>query len=69
MPQQEDQAAATIAAAAAALLQRPASDPGACPHAPQRVYTWFAYDGTLCAACCDCGAVLAGGAELAEVTP
>ena len=34
-----------------------------CPHPPTRLYTWFAYDGTLCIACCDCGEVLAGAAE------
>jgi hypothetical protein len=33
-----------------------------CKHPAPRIYSWFAYDGTLCAACCDCGAVLAGGA-------
>jgi hypothetical protein len=34
-----------------------------CKHPAPRIYSWFAYDGTLCAACCDCGKVLAGGAE------
>lgn len=39
---------------------------GACQHPATRVYTWLAYDGTLCAACCDCGAVLAGAATAEE---
>lgn len=46
---------------------RLASTPGACPHPPTRLFTWWAYDGTLCAACCDCGAVLAGAADAEEV--
>lgn len=33
-----------------------------CPHPPSRYFSWFAKD-TLCVACCDCGTVLAGGAE------
>lgn len=33
-----------------------------CTHPAHRVYTWFAFDDTLCAACCDCGKVLAGAA-------
>lgn len=41
-----------------------------CPHPPHRIYAWFARDDTapkgqvLCAACCECGAVLKGGAQL-----
>lgn len=35
-----------------------------CKHPPTRLYTWFAYDGVLCIGCCDCGAVLAGAANL-----
>ena len=34
-----------------------------CAHPPTRLFTWFAHDGTLCIACCDCGAVLAGVAQ------
>jgi len=33
-----------------------------CKHPPARVYAWFANDGTHCAACCNCGATLAGAA-------
>lgn len=40
---------------------------GECPHPPARIFTWWAYDGTLCAACCDCGAVLAGAADAEDV--
>lgn len=31
-----------------------------CPHPPARLYSWTAYDGTICVGCCDCGAILAG---------
>jgi hypothetical protein len=31
-----------------------------CPHAPTRQRWWHALDGTLCGACCDCGAILRG---------
>jgi hypothetical protein len=31
-----------------------------CPHDAGRIYTWHAGE-ELCAACCDCGKVLAGG--------
>lgn len=37
--------------------------PAPCKHPPERVYAWEARDGTTCAACCECGAVLKGGAE------
>ena len=37
--------------------------PTGCPHPPARLFTWWAYDGSLCAGCCECGAVLAGAAE------
>ena len=37
-----------------------------CKHPPTRIYSWFAYDGTLCAGCCDCGEVLAGAADDSE---
>ena len=46
-----------------------------CSHPPARQYAWLARDDTapaghvLCVACCDCGAVLQGGAILDEVTP
>jgi hypothetical protein len=33
-----------------------------CTHPPARLFAWFAYDGTLCTACCDCGEVLTGAA-------
>ena len=33
-----------------------------CKHPADRVFSWFA-DGTLCACCCACGFVLAGGAS------
>ncbi len=35
-----------------------------CPHPVTRRFSWFAYDDTLCVACCDCGAVLAGTIEI-----
>lgn len=47
-------------------------DPAPCQHPPERLYTWFARDDTmaggqaLCVACCDCGAVLQGGAGLLD---
>ena len=37
-----------------------------CKHPPTRLYSWFAYDGTLCVGCCDCGEVLAGAADDSE---
>ena len=37
-----------------------------CKHPPTRIYSWFAYDGTFCAGCCDCGEVLAGAADDSE---
>jgi hypothetical protein len=39
-----------------------------CPHPPQRLYAWHAFNyrtgknDILCVACCDCGAVLEGNA-------
>lgn len=36
---------------------------GGCAHPAERLHAWWAYDGTLCVACCDCGAVLAGAAD------
>lgn len=44
-----------------------------CQHPAARLFAWLARDDTapggqvLCVGCCDCGAVLAGGAELEEV--
>jgi len=51
------------------LAQARQSAPSGCTHPPQRIYAWWAYDGTLCAACCDCGAVLAGAADADEAQP
>lgn len=40
-----------------------------CKHPPERVYCWAARDDrvpggrVMCAACCDCGKVLAGDAD------
>ena len=34
----------------------------ACAHPPTRYYAWNAWDGRLCVACCECGAVLKGAA-------
>ena len=31
-----------------------------CNHPPTRLYAWFAYDGTLCVGCTECGQVLRG---------
>ena len=31
-----------------------------CTHPPTRLYTWTAFDGTFCIACCECGAALKG---------
>lgn len=31
-----------------------------CPHPPRRNFAWFAYDGTLCVGCSECGEVLKG---------
>ena len=39
-----------------------------CTHPPARLFAWFAYDGTLCTACCDCGDVLTGAARLPNAT-
>ena len=39
-----------------------------CTHPPARLFAWFAYDGTLCIACCDCGDVLTGAAHLPNAT-
>lgn len=43
-----------------------------CKHPAGRLWAWYARDDTapggqvLCVACCDCGAVLAGGVTLEE---
>lgn len=34
-----------------------------CKHPPARLYSWTAYDGTLCVGCCWCGKILQGGAH------
>lgn len=34
-----------------------------CKHPKHRIFAWVAYDGTICAGCCDCGTVLAGAAK------
>ena len=53
----------------------PEPDPATCPHPITRRFAWMARDDTaaggqaLCVACCDCGAVLQGGASFEEVTP
>jgi len=39
-----------------------------CTHPPTRLFAWFAHDGTLCTACCDCGDVLTGAARLPNAT-
>ncbi len=44
--------------------------PETCQHPPERVWFWYAYNPETgkvdfpCAACCDCGAALLGGATL-----
>ena len=44
-----------------------------CKHPPTRTYSWFAYNyktdknDILCAGCCDCGEILAGGITLEEI--
>ena len=43
--------------------QPPLCAPSVCTHPPTRLFSWYAHDGTLCIACCDCGEVLAGAAE------
>ena len=43
--------------------QTPLCAPSVCTHPPAHLFTWYAYDDTLCIACCDCGEVLAGAAE------
>ena len=51
------------------LTTRRRTPPGECPHRPERIWCWWAYNwrtgknDIFCAACCDCGAVLAGAAE------
>lgn len=37
-----------------------------CKHPPSRLYSWTAFDGVLCVACCECGAVLRGACESFE---
>ena len=33
-----------------------------CPHPTRRLFTWWVRD-VLCVCCCECGAVLQGGAS------
>lgn len=35
-----------------------------CPHPAHRLFTWKAFDGTLCVSCSDCGKPLKGAAAL-----
>ena len=35
--------------------------PKPCKHPAKRLFSWYAYDGTLCICCCECGKVLRGG--------
>jgi hypothetical protein len=37
-----------------------------CTHPEERLFAWWAYDGSLCVCCCECGAVLQGAAEDGE---
>jgi hypothetical protein len=37
-----------------------------CDHPPRRLYAWVAFDGGLVVCCCECGAVLSGGAAETE---
>jgi len=37
-----------------------------CKHPPERLFSWFAWDGTLCIGCCDCGEILKGSTENEE---
>ena len=34
-----------------------------CQHPPTRLYSWYAFDGTLCVCCNVCGAVLRGSCD------
>lgn len=71
-----DQWLAETLAGLATEPEEPAAGPGqdACRHPADRLFAWLARDDTapggvvLCVACCDCGAVLQGGAQLDEVT-
>lgn len=40
-----------------------------CKHPPHRLYTWHAYDGTLCIGCCECGVALKGAERGNETMP
>jgi hypothetical protein len=48
----------------AALLAPRKGGRGGCRHPASRLWSWQALDGVWCVACCDCGAVLRGGAQL-----
>lgn len=39
---------------------RPSVSVEDCKHPPHRLYAWYAFDSTLCVACCDCGKPLKG---------
>jgi hypothetical protein len=39
---------------------------GECPHPGPSQWAWYAYDGTICVACCACGAVQQGSATPVE---
>jgi hypothetical protein len=53
------------ARAAASLFDSKQRKPSnGCPHPPSRLWAWTALDKTLCVCCCECGAVLRGGATL-----
>ena len=43
--------------------KRKAPAKAACAHPPTRLYSWFAADGVLCVACCECQTILCGAAE------
>lgn len=55
------------------LAQARQNTPAGCPHPPERIYAWWAYNyrtgknDILCAGCCVCGQVLAGAADDEEV--
>jgi hypothetical protein len=61
----------------AGLFKKPKVAKGACPHPTSRLFAWQGRDDAarpgklslpghvFCVACCECGAVLRGGADLA----
>ena len=38
-----------------------------CKHPPHRLYSWEAFDGTICVGCCECGSVLRGAMSAEEL--